>query len=269
MMAQVREKAGPVVADASIVEAANAPFVETIREKDLGEKLYWIGALPRPGRFKFPVATAKQTLVYNGSSEYIELVEVSASDLWNRRVGSERTWQGKCPYYEHIVVCEHTFPSSKARMIRDDNGGIITITPDYWPGMVVKWSKDEFKDVLAKIKRTFLHEENGRAWDKLDIHQLPRHQARITNIDRNKAYEDWDGKSPDRMPVGHVSASHAVPVKGKTTWIGEFIYIVPLSGVDIDADPESWVRATKGMDEFFANPPKSVAEAIKDLESAA
>lgn len=242
------------------MKASQAPAV--IVKKKTASKLYWAGALPKAGAFKYKRSSLDQTAILNDNSEYCKYEDATALALWNKW----EIWTGKCRYAQNITVHGHEYVAYINRPITQTGNtpGTLNLTFDPCPGMVVKWTGERLEAIVDATFKTFQREANGK--------DDPRNNAlttRFLNFEFEHSRDhliDQSGKNPYTMSRRSDSYEYS---EETDTSVSEFVYVV-----ELDADPATkpedyWTLPRTTMDQFFANPPKSLAETWKKQEARA
>lgn len=233
---------------------------ESKAKKAAATKLYWIGALPRPGTFKYKRPSVAQTAIMNTSTEeFCTYEDATALALWQRW----EIWAGLCKYYQNVPVHGMDFPAYTCRPITQeaDSPGQRTMMFDPWPGAVVRLTKDKIDFIVSSAKTTYIREENGK-----DAPNNTSLTVRAFNPELDKKRDhiiDKTGRDIRRTDFRQETLEFD---EERDTPVTEFVYIVPL-----DADPKTnpedyWTLPRTTMEQFFANPPKSLADSLKDGE---
>src|SRR3990167_5770708 len=153
---------GQAVADASApVDAVATPPVQPAKKAKSLTKLYWMGALPKAGIFKYKRPSVEQTAILSASTEeFCTYEDATAQKLWDRW----EVWSGKCKYAQNITVHGHEFVAFSCRpvMQKGDNNGQTTMIFDPWPGSVRRLTGEKLEAIIEHAKSTYQREENGK-----------------------------------------------------------------------------------------------------------
>jgi hypothetical protein len=241
-----------------MIETTKPPAVPTKKPKQ-ATKLYWMGALPKAGVFKYKRPSLEQTAILNTNTceEFCLLEDATAQKLWDRW----EVWSGKCKYAQNITVHGHEFVAFSCRpvMQKGDNNGQTTMIFDPWPGSVVKMTSEKLASIIDATQKTFQREENGKDAEKNTALTTRFLNHDLTNS-RNSII-DRTGKNPR---LTDCRTDYTEFDEEKDTPCTEFVYIVELKDADPKTKPEDyWTLPRITMEQFFANPPKSLADALK------
>lgn len=257
-----RPRKNPIEGEAGESAVATLP-AEPQDEKPVEKKakqaamFYWTGALPKAGMFKYKRPSLDQSSIMNTSEEFCTYEDATASRLWNKW----GMWSGKCKYAQNITVHGHEFQGTTSRPImqKDENTGTATLMFDPLPGAVVKWTKEQLKAIIKNTCNTYQREQNGKDAENnnpLTVRFLDFHLAHAAD-----SKIDPTGRDPKRSDCRNETYEHDPE---RDTCVSEFVYIVPLPEADPKTKPEDyWTLTRTTLDQFFANPPKSLAEALE------
>ena len=220
--------------------------------KESAERLYWMGALPASGKFKFGVPTLEPSEIENESGEYMKYVDTTAHTLWCKH--NPPIWRGKCPYYQNLTVTWMEFVAYSGRQVRGADGNNRTIVLEPFPGLVAKLSKESLDAIVKHAQATFYREPNGKGSENASKN------VKLVNTVASKPPATYNAMDPNARPIK--DPTDLTFNQKRDTPIAECVYIVPLD-VDPDSSPEGYSRLIPTMEDFLANPPKSLADALK------
>lgn len=236
--------------------ATEKPKVEAA--KKAATMFYWTGALPVIGEFNHKVASLerKPLLAENDAGEYFTYERATALALWDSR----GEWAGKCKYAQNVTVHGHDYQAVSYRRIEekgDNNTRHLTFDPT--PGVVVKWTKAQLQAIIKATENTYQREMNGKDAPNntpmtvrfLDYVLLHSMDHRIDKTGKDPRLADYRTDDFEYNPE-------------LDTCVTEYVYIVPLPNADPKTKPEDYWNLTQTtLNQFFANPPKSLADALK------
>lgn len=208
------------------------------RRESVHKDLYWLGALPAIGSFKFQVNA--------GDEIEPKIIETTAFDLWNNPDLNERRWVGKCPIFQNIPVGRETFPAY-TDMVTRQTGGVLAFNP--YPGMVRALSRQELEKLIYNCTERFMVREDGaeRRLVDLDAGQLPKLPEGVVvtpeMISGAEAQREYYNERTDRA-------------------VAEFVYLYKLKGIDVATPPSQYYTLVPHMDEVLKNPPEPLAALV-------
>jgi hypothetical protein len=234
----------------------------SLKKKQL-TKLYWMGALPKEGTFKYKRSSEKQTAIMNDNSEFCTYEDATTSALWNKW----EIWTGKCRYAQNIGVHGHEYVGFSDRPIesKGEAPGAVHLTFDSWPCSVVKLTQEKMEAIVDATFNTFQREENGK--------DNPRNSPltiKFLNFKLDHARDhiiDPSGRNP-RLSDCRTDQNEFDD--SRDTCVSEYVYITELEADPVATKPEDyWTLPRTTMEQFFANPPRPLSETWKKPEARA
>lgn len=194
--------------------------------------LYWFGMLPATGSFKVRRNTREKDPRTN---EYYTYVDVTSQELWE---GEVNQWVGKCPWRQSLAANGLSFDAFTETLMRavGQQGGVLN--RHSWPGAVCEFDKDRAAKIIDDCYKNVIRVKDGLG-KEINLGQLSSYMMDNAGGEHG-ATEKYNPRTD--------------------TFIAHYVYMIKL-----DAKPEEYARDTyyrlaMSWDEFFKNPPKSVAE---------
>jgi hypothetical protein len=242
-----------------------------IPEKPKTESLYWFGALPAPGPVK--VRTWKKEAAVG--KRFDTLVTADPWALWEGMAIPDETariWVGKCRFFQSVDVHKMCFPAySEIAERQAANEAEVTMTA--YPGRIATLPRKTVEEGLRNCWQNVIRFPQGadsrmelqRGVEIIDL-KLGHKPANISDADWSRQHIEKGFAAPEQF-----NEETDIP-------IAEFVYCV-----ELDA-PAKLIRAMKAdpvttmpqviqlaphgrmTEDFFKNPPQSVAEMYPNLK---
>jgi hypothetical protein len=203
--------------------------------------LYWFGMLPASGSFKLKRPTREKDPRTN---DYYTYADVTSQELWE---GEVNQWVGKCPWKQSLSINGLAFDAFTETLMRavGQQGGLLN--RHSWPGAIGEFDEQRFKDIIKQCYRNVVRVKDGIGKD--------------ISLDQSRSYQMLNDGTEK------VSLEQYNP--RTDTYFAHYVYVVKIEGKKPeDFDAGTYYRLATSWDEFFRNPPKSVAEAYP-MEKAA
>jgi len=206
----------------------------TAVEEVVPVSLYWFGMLPAQGTFKLKKPTREKDPQTN---DYFTYVNVTTQELWE---GDVNQWVGRCPWKQSLSVNGLSFDAFTETLMRQvgASAGADGLNKISWPGAVAELDEERFRHVISECYRNVIRIKDGVG---KEIH-----------VSQPKSYQMLPNGEERYVPEGFNPRTD--------TFFAHYVYIVKLEADPTEYDSSTYYRLAAAWNEFFNQPPKSVAE---------
>jgi len=196
--------------------------------------LYWFGMLPATGTFKQKQSTREKD---SQTNDYFTYVDVTSQQLWE---GEVNQWVGKCPWKQSLSVSGLSFDAFTETRLRAVGQDASTLNKISWPGAITELEEDRFKHVIGQCYQNVIRMEDNVGKD-INLNGPKRGTYMMLDSGVEKSTKEQFNPRTD-------------------TYFAHYVYIVKLEADPRKYDRSSYYSLAMPWNEFFIDPPKSVAE---------
>lgn len=206
----------------------------TAVEDVLPTALYWFGMLPAQGSFKLKKPSREKDPQTN---DYFTYVDVTSRELWESDVNQ---WVGRCRWKQSLSVNGMAFDAFTETIIQQVGGagsptGLNKLS---WPGAVAEIDDERFKHIIDQCYKNVIRMKDG--------------VGRELHVEQPKSYMMFPNGTEKSSPEGYNPRTD--------TYFAHYVYMLKLEADPREYDKETFYRLAYSWDEFFKEPPLSVAE---------
>lgn len=225
-----------------MTSSTTASPASTKAEAVTGTALYWYGTLPAIGNVKAKIHQSEYNETVDG---YFTYGDTTAKKAWNGK--HSQSWLGKCPDFQTLPVAGVTFNAWTERVVRQGDTSDYAKVP--WPGGIIKLSPERYRQIVDESFRHIYRIDPASNKGKLIYLDIGKHPP----IDPN---------DPMTKPL---VVERLIMDKQTDTPVSEFIYLrkvfdLSAGQTEPKSDYYSQLIPTPLMDNFFDNPPPSIAD---------